>query len=77
MIKKNNNFLLQKDDVGMPKPTVRDLPQFGHAYGLPGARDSEGVKHRKSIHYQTNYWIIFLNLLILIKTCSNYHLDGA
>lgn len=47
MIRKNNNFLLQKDDVGMPKPTVRELPQFGHAYGLPGARDTEGVKHRK------------------------------
>ena len=47
MIKKNNNFLLQKDDVGMPKPTVRDLPLFGHSYGLPGARDTEGVKHCK------------------------------
>ena len=37
------NFLLQKDDVGMPKPSVRDLPSFGHSYGLPGARDQEGV----------------------------------
>jgi len=44
---KKNNFLLQKDDVGMPKPTVRALPQFGHSYGLPGARDPEGVKNCK------------------------------
>jgi len=28
----------------MPKASVRELPQFGHAYGLPGARDPEGVK---------------------------------
>ena len=41
------NILLQKDDVGMPKPSVRELPQFGHSYGLPGARDPEGVKNRK------------------------------
>ena len=44
MLRKSNNILLKKDDVGMPKPTTRNLPQFGHAYGLPGARDPEGVK---------------------------------
>ena len=43
MLRKNNNILLKKDDVGMPKPATRDLPEFGHAYGLPGARDPEGV----------------------------------
>jgi hypothetical protein len=37
------NILLQRDDVGMPKPPCRNLPEFGHTYGLPGARDSEGV----------------------------------
>ena len=31
----------------MPKPTVRMLPDFGHSYGLPGARDAEGVKSCK------------------------------
>jgi hypothetical protein len=36
-------MLLQKDDVGMAKPACRNLPQFGHAYGLPGSRDNEGV----------------------------------
>ena len=37
------NILLQKDDVGLPKPPCRDLPSFGHTYGLAGARDQEGV----------------------------------
>jgi len=45
--KDKRNVLLRKDDVGMAKQTTRDLPLFGHAYGLPGARDTEGVKHRK------------------------------
>ena len=43
MLRKNNNILLKRDDVGMPKAATRDLPEFGHAYGLPGARDPEGV----------------------------------
>ena len=47
MRRNNHNILLQKDDVGMPKPTVRLLPNFGHSYGLPGARDTEGVKSCK------------------------------
>lgn len=47
MLKRNSNILLQKDDVGMPKPSVRNLPVFGHSYGLPGARDPEGVKDCK------------------------------
>ena len=47
--KDKRNVLLRKDDVGMAKMSTRDLPTFGHSYGLPGARDSEGVKHRKYI----------------------------
>ena len=43
MLRENKNILLKKDDVGLPKPTTRDLPEFGHSYGLPGARDPEGV----------------------------------
>ena len=47
MLRPSNNLLLKKDDVGMPKPTVRELPTFGHSYGLPGARDPEGVAQCK------------------------------
>ena len=47
--KDKRNVLLRKDDVGMSKLSTRDLPTFGHSYGLPGARDNEGVKHRKYI----------------------------
>ena len=44
MLRNNKtNILLQKDDVGMPRPATRDLPQFGHSYGLAGKRDAEGV----------------------------------
>jgi len=31
----------------MAKPACRDLPKFGHSYGLPGSRDNEGVAKRK------------------------------
>ena len=47
MMRGHKNTLLKKDDVGMPKPSTRVLPQFGHSYGLPGARDSEGVARCK------------------------------
>ena len=44
MLRQNKtNILLQKDGVGLAKPVCRDLPEFGHTYGLPGARDQEGV----------------------------------
>ena len=57
MLRRSTNILLQKDDVGMPKPSVRELPQFGHSYGLPGARDPEGVKHRKySLNNLVSRW---------------------
>lgn len=50
MLRNNKtNILLQKDDVGMPKKPCRYLPEFGHAYGLPGTRDSEGVGKCKFI----------------------------
>ena len=49
MLRKNQNILLRKDDVGLSKPTTRDLPTFGHSYGLPGARDNEGVGRCKYI----------------------------
>lgn len=43
MIRETKNILLKKDEVGMSKPSTRLLPQFGHSYGLPGIKDSEGV----------------------------------
>ena len=49
MLRNNKtNILLQKDDVGMPRPPTRYLPEFGHSYGLVGKRDPEGVGKRKS-----------------------------
>lgn len=47
MLRRNTNILLKKDDVGMAKPSTRALPLFGHSYGLPGARDNEGVARCK------------------------------
>ena len=47
MLRQSSNLLLKKDDVGMPKPSVRELPLFGHSYGLPGAKDKEGVAQCK------------------------------
>ena len=69
MLRKSNNILLKKDDVGMAKPSTRDLPEFGHSYGLPGARDSEGVAKRK-------YFLIGLsrsNLVDLVTTVWTSH----
>ena len=43
MLRKSSNMLLRKDEVGMPKESTRVLPKFGHSFGLPGARDKEGV----------------------------------
>ena len=48
MLRRSNNILLKKDDVGLCKPSTRELPQFGHSYGLPGSRDPEGVAKRKN-----------------------------
>jgi hypothetical protein len=40
---KTNNYLLIKDDIGKPKPSVRELPQYGHSYGYKCRPDKEGV----------------------------------
>ena len=68
MLRVNKNILLKKDDVGMPKPSTRELPIFGHSYGLPGARDKEGVAKCKL------YPIIINNLILLY---SNYRVDSS
>ena len=47
ILKHTKNPLLVKDDVGRAKPTVRDLPSEGHAYGLQGEQDLEGVSESK------------------------------
>ena len=57
------NILLQRDDVGMPRPPTRDLPEFGHAYGLAGKRDAEGVGQCK--------YNLLLSLSILVTTKWN------
>ena len=60
MLRGSKNILLKKDDVGMPKPSTRMLPEFGHSYGLPGARDSEGVARCKYSFFRSNI-IMMLN----------------
>ena len=40
---KNSNILLQKDDVGKPKPNTRRLPNSDWTYGKPEIRDLEGA----------------------------------
>ena len=57
----------------MPKPPCRDLPEFGHSYGLQGAKDPEGVGKRK--------WIKLNCLkqhsdLLLFLIYSNFRLDS-
>ena len=43
MFKNSKNQLLVRDDVGKARPSVRDLPTFGHSYGHKPAPDKEGV----------------------------------
>lgn len=55
------NYLLNRDDVGKPKPTTHRLPSMEHSYGLPPNKDPEGVKERiesiDSIHnFSFSYW---------------------
>ena len=59
MLRNSKNILLKKDDVGMPKPSTRVLPEFGHSYGLPGARDSEGVARRKCSFFRSKINMMF------------------
>tara|TARA_B110001450_G_C17493228_1_gene429254 strand:- start:539 stop:760 length:222 start_codon:yes stop_codon:yes gene_type:complete len=73
MLRKNNNLLLKKDDVGMPKAATRDLPQFGHSYGLPGARDPEGVGKCK---YQFTPPLSNHFTIIIVTTIWTAHRDS-
>ena len=43
MLKDTKNSLLAKDDVGKSKPSTRDLPPNGFAYGKSAEPDPEGV----------------------------------
>lgn len=47
MLKNTKNALLVKDDVGHAKPSVRDLPPEGFAYGKCEEHDPEGVSQSK------------------------------
>ena len=46
LLGKANNILLQKDDVGKPKPTTRDLPQKDFVFGKGNIYD-EGAAEGK------------------------------
>jgi hypothetical protein len=39
LLAQKNNYLLVKDDVGRSKPTTRQLPPTGFAYGRPDKKD--------------------------------------
>lgn len=47
VLKYTKNPLLVKDDVGHAKPSVRDLPAEGFAYGKADEPDAEGVSESK------------------------------
>lgn len=47
MIGASTNVLLVKDDVGKSKPTTRDLPGEGFAFGKSNEKDPEGVAEGK------------------------------
>ena len=49
MYSSSKNILLQKDDVGRPKSTTRNLPPPNHTYGKSEARDKEGVGHLTTV----------------------------
>ena len=50
-----NNCLLQKDDVGRPKPSTRVLPSEGHCFGKANRPDAVGVKGRKLSILEKSY----------------------
>ena len=52
LFKKTSNYLLKKDDVGQSKPSVRELPQYGHSYGYKCRPDKEGVGQCKYIYLE-------------------------
>ncbi len=41
--KRGPNYLLLKDDIGRPKPSVRKLPNQSFTFGKPEIRDSENA----------------------------------
>ena len=56
---RQTNVLLQKDDVGRPKPNTRRLPSAGWIYGKPEVRDNEGAPEGKiypSSHGDSNHY---------------------
>lgn len=42
-LQSSGNYLLVKDDVGAPKPTIRNLPPQEFTYGKRSGNDQEGV----------------------------------
>lgn len=44
LINKTHNILLLRGDVGKPKPSVSDLPDFSYSYGKKINRDGIGMK---------------------------------
>ena len=40
---KEKNPLLARDDVGKAKPTTKDLPTYGHSYGVKNRQEEFGV----------------------------------
>ena len=50
MLRKSQNYMLQKDDVGKSKPSTRALPEPEYMYGQTGLKPEEGVGKRNSYH---------------------------
>lgn len=62
------NYLLNRDDVGKPRPTTRRLPSMDFAYGHPPNKDPEGVREgnlSQSIlldHLSSSHWNLEVSL---------------
>ena len=65
--KVTKNYLLQKDDVGKPRPTTRDLPTNHHSYGHAAMPDKEGVG---ACRFQL---INLLTIFIVLTTWAVHH----
>ena len=52
MLNSRRNYLLNKDDVGKPKPCVRDLPPNTYTFGKPNVQDSHSAKQ---LQYEAAY----------------------
>lgn len=39
LLSNNKNYLLAKDDIGKSKPSTRELPPDGFAFGKPDKKD--------------------------------------